>query len=159
VVRAVDIRKALTGTKPLYAAAGAGDLAVARLRHVPARLRDELHPKIVQVRVRARRGDVRALPGNTRDLVRGRIDRAAGVYDDLAARGRTRLGRIRRHQTTADLVEQAQATVRQARATRTAARKPTDRTTRSATQTTAEATTTANAAGRAGQTTVGSAGD
>jgi len=53
----------------------------------------------------------------TGDHAHGRIERAAAAYDDLAAPGRTRLGRIRRQQATQDLVEQAQATVRQARAT------------------------------------------
>jgi heparin binding hemagglutinin HbhA len=152
VVRTVDVRKALTDTKPLYATAGVGDLAVGRLRHVPARLRDELHPKIVQDRVRTLRSDVQALPRKTRDLVRGRIDQTVGIYDDLAARGQTLVGRIRRQQASEDLLEQAQATVRQARATRTAARKATKRTTRAAKRSMTEVTKTTQAAGPAGQT-------
>jgi gas vesicle protein len=37
-----DYAKSFTGTKPLYAVAGAGDLAVEKLKDVPTKLRTEL---------------------------------------------------------------------------------------------------------------------
>lgn len=37
-----DYAKNLTGTKPFYAVAGAGDLAVEKLKDVPSKLREEL---------------------------------------------------------------------------------------------------------------------
>jgi heparin binding hemagglutinin HbhA len=157
VVRTVDVRRALSDSKPLLAAVGAGDLAVERLRQLSGQLRHELHPKIVRDRVGTL--DVQALPRRTQSIVRGRIDQATGIYDDLAARGRILIGRIRRQKATEDLVEQAQATVRQARATRTAARKATERTTRAAKRTKTEATKTAEAAGRASQAAADKTGE
>jgi len=74
VALAAQIRKTLTDTTPLYAVAGAGDLAVERVRRRVAALRDALEPKIVRDRVGTLRGDVASLPAKTRAFVAGRLD-------------------------------------------------------------------------------------
>jgi heparin binding hemagglutinin HbhA len=82
-------------TKALYAVAGAGDLAVEKLRTVPAKL-----------------AEMRA--NNVYSSV---VSKATEVYGDLAARGENVVGRIRQQQASRDLAEQAQLTVRRAKAT------------------------------------------
>jgi heparin binding hemagglutinin HbhA len=118
------VRKTVTAPKPLYAAAGAGDLIVERLRRFPGQVRDQLHPKLVQGRLAALRGNLAALPTRTQAAARSRFDRADAAYDGLVARGVTLLRRERPQQTTQQLVDQAQRRVRRARAAREAASKP-----------------------------------
>jgi heparin binding hemagglutinin HbhA len=87
-------------TKALYAVAGAGDLAVEKLRTVPGKL-----------------AELRA-----NNAYSSLITKATEVYVDLATRGESVVGRIRRQQATRDLAEQAQVTVRRAKATVSSAR-------------------------------------
>jgi len=75
-------RLRVTDTRPLYAVAGVGDLAVERLRHRFAALRGALtvEPRTVGNRVRAGLGtlqhDVTEWPARTRGSVRARLDKA-----------------------------------------------------------------------------------
>jgi hypothetical protein len=105
----------VTDSKPLHAAAGAGDLLVATLRRVPGGVRAELHPKRSRDRLHALRGTVRALPSRARAAARARLGRAADAYDELAARGTTV---ICREDSTEQLLARAERTVRRARASR-----------------------------------------
>jgi heparin binding hemagglutinin HbhA len=116
------IKKTLTDTRPFYAAAGASDLAMEKLRPRLAALRGDLAPKALQHRVRDRVGtlrhDVQALP-----------EKAAETYDHLAERGRNAVGRISRPRPTEKFAEQTGKAVRGEQATRATARKRAARTT------------------------------
>jgi heparin binding hemagglutinin HbhA len=118
VALAAQIRKTLTDTRPLYAVAGAGDLAVDRVRRRVAALRDALEPKLVRDRVATLRGDVTTLPAKTRAFVPGRLDRAADAYAGLATRGRDVIDRIRRGRPVQEILAEAERTVRRNRAAR-----------------------------------------
>jgi len=148
-----QIRKTLTDAKPLYAVAGAGDLAVEKLRHGLTALRGDLReePKATRARAGALRQDVTQLTHKTEVFAHGQLDKAAETYDDLAGRGERLMGRIRRQKATDELVEQAEATIRRARATRTAAHKGAQRAGRAAQDTMTEARKTAQAAATAGR--------
>lgn len=87
-------------TKALYVVAGAGDLAVEKLRTVPGRL-----------------AELRA-----NDVYSSVVTKANELYGDLATRGESVVGRIRRQQASRDLAEQAEVTVRRAKATVSSAR-------------------------------------
>ena len=87
-------------TKALYAVAGAGDLAVEKLRTVPGKL-----------------AELRA-----NDVYGSVVTKATELFGDLTARGENVVGRIRRQQATRDLAEQAEVTVRRAKATVSSAR-------------------------------------
>jgi len=157
-----QIRRTLTDTRPLYAVAGAGDLAVAKLRHGLAVLRGDLRdePKATRERAGTLRHDVAELTHRTEEFAHVQFDKAAGTYDDLAVRGERLVGRIHRQKaTTEELVEQAQATVRRARATRTAAREGTEGASASGRGTVTEATKTAGAAAAAGRRAAERIGD
>jgi len=118
VALAAQIRKTLTDTTPLYAVAGAGDLAAERVRRRVTALRDTLEPKLVRDRVATLRGDVASLPANTRAFVAGRLDRAEDAYAILATRGQDVIDRIRRGRPVQELLEEAERTVRRNRAAR-----------------------------------------
>ena len=87
---------------PLYAVAGAGDLAYQRLRKLPAtvtELRDKAAETTIELRQRARSGELRAKAVNTLRAAAARIaaalvagvhaaqERAIAVYDRLVAHG------------------------------------------------------------------------
>jgi len=110
-------------TKALYAVAGMGDLAVEKLRTVPAKLAE----------LRANRDPAQTLQGQAQEFVTGLPAQAGGlyssimtkateVYGDLATRGEDVVGRIRRQRASQDLAAQAQMTVRRAKATVASAR-------------------------------------
>jgi len=155
------IRRTLAGTKPLYVAAGAGDLAVRKLRSGLAGLRSDLRdePKAARDRAETLRHDVGQLTHKTEEFARGQLGRAAGTYDDLADRGARLVGRIRRQKATHELVGQADATVRRARATRNAPRKSTAPGARTGRTTVAKARKTAGAAATAGPRAAKKIGD
>jgi hypothetical protein len=162
-------------SKPVYAVAGAGDLAVEKLRGLSAWLSAlstvRVEPKDVQEQVgtlqkdtqarlaalqedaRARLGfvqeAVRDLPDQAQSMVALVVSRANNVYGDLAERGEIVVGRIRGQQATGELEDQAQATIERAKVTRTTATKSAAATKRSAKGTVTSATKTAEAAGKA----------
>jgi hypothetical protein len=154
-------RKTLTDPTPLYAAAGAGDLAVEKIRELPGRLaglRDfkvdfKVEPKAVQDKVQERLADlqveVRRLPDLANTAVSDGLAQASKTYGELAERGRSVVDRIRSQKATQELIEQAEATVAKARAARKTATAGAKGTGRAVKKTAAEAAKTVDAAGEA----------
>ncbi len=115
--------------KPLYFAAGATDLAVAKLREIPAeykRLQDQ-----------AKRVDAATVRVAVEDYSTKATVKAVKVYDELADRGQTLVRKVRRQKATQVLSERVDSTKSQAKATATTARKSA-----AATKTRAKATAT-----------------
>lgn len=104
--------KKLKESKAFYAMAGAGDLAVEKLREMPDRL----------TRLQ-RKADPKELPKVARSYANQVSSKAAEIFDDLAARGRNIVGRVNRQQATQDLEATAKATATQARQTVDSARR------------------------------------
>jgi heparin binding hemagglutinin HbhA len=160
-----DIRKAFTDSTPLYAVAGAGDLAVEKLREVPAKLATvRAEPKVVQQRVTDAQakvqervnsslntvaGDLRTLPEKAQSFALSQVGKANEAYEDLAARGKNVVGRIRRQKASQDLKAEAHTTASKAKATEQSARRAVSSTQRSAKATATSASKTAKAAERA----------
>jgi hypothetical protein len=94
----------LRDTKAFYAAAGAGDFAVEKLREVPDRL-TKLQGK----------ADPKDLAGGAVAYVTHVSTRAVEVFDDFAERGKKIVGRIDRQKATQELEASARSTVRKAR--------------------------------------------
>ena len=124
-----DIRKTVDST-PFFAAVGATDLAVEKVRHARVRadkaraeLSADLAPANVQARATKVADQVKEIPAiviNETLVVGGKV---AEGYDELALRGKTLVTRLRNQQATKDLVAQADATVAQAKGAVTSARK------------------------------------
>lgn len=123
----------ITKSKPFYAVAGAGDLAVKKLREVPGRLstinltnlkvdRKDIESTITTIQV-----ETKALPAKAQTVAVGLVGevagRAAPVYGDLVTRGRSVVTRIRRQKSTQELKAQAGTTVRRTKAASTTAKK------------------------------------
>jgi hypothetical protein len=125
----------LRDNKAVYTVAGAGDLAVEKLREVPeqvTRLRENMTRYQDEVRENVTRyqGDVREnlvrlqerievkeLPGAARAYVAGFGNRTAEVIDELAARGKKIVTRIEQQAATQELEASAKSTQRRAKAT------------------------------------------
>jgi len=173
----------LTPTKstatPLYAIAGAGDLAVEKLREVSedvttrfVALKDQ--PKTVQSelskvqtelakaqaelakRFETLTAEAKTMPAQLRELpsaVQASLTTVLGQaedrYDELAVRGKDLVTRIRSQQATDDFEAQARSTVSKAKATRTTARKAANSTSRSAKASATSARKTAKTASKA----------
>ena len=124
-----DLKKTVDAT-PFFAAVGATDLAVekvreARLRADRARaeLSADLAPAKVQARATTLADQVKEIPAvvlNETLVIGGKV---AEGYDELAARGHQLVTRIRNQKATQDLVAQAGTTVAQAKGAVTTARK------------------------------------
>lgn len=109
--------RGFTDTKPFYAVAGCGDLAVQKLREVPDRLQGV--QSRLQDFVNTDRGELqqRAL------TYAGYLStKATNTYDDLAERGRSVVEQVRRQETTQELEARAKAMSRQTMAAVTSAR-------------------------------------
>ncbi len=152
----MDIRTTLdkiTSKTSLYAAAGAGDLAVEKLRAASGRLRQV---DGTQLRDQARaglgalQGGVSSLPGHAAATVGGVGQEADSVYGDLVRRGRSIVRRVRRQRATEELREQAGTTATRARATRRTAQ---DAATSTATTTKRTARSTTRSAGQGTRST------
>lgn len=115
--------------KPLYFAAGATDLAVEKLREIPAEYK--------RLQGRARRVDAATLRVAVEDYSTKATVKAVKVYDDLVDRGQKLTRSARRQKATQVLSERVGVTKSQAKATATTARKST-----AATKTRAKATAT-----------------
>jgi heparin binding hemagglutinin HbhA len=164
MTRSTNLTRSLDA-KPVYAAAGAGDLAVEKLRQFSDRLTDVNRQEVqstVETRVAAVQKDVEArlvvlqdavkdLPEQAQLLASSLVARAAGTYEDLANRGEAVVGRIRRQQATQELEQQAASTVRRAKAPRTTVGNSAAVTKRSAKATVTSASETASAAARAAE--------
>ena len=137
-----DLRKTVD-TTPFFAAVGATDLAVekvreARLRADKARadlavraekarveLSTDLAPASVQARATKAVDDAKEIPAlaiNQTMVFGGKLTEA---YDELAARGHKLVKRIQNQKATKDLVAQADTTVAQVKGAVTSARKAT----------------------------------
>ena len=124
-----DLRKTVD-TTPFYAVVGATDLAVEKVRDARVRAlktRDEivtdLAPATVQARATKVADQVKEIPAvaiNQTMVVGGKV---AEGYDELAARGKNLVTRIRRQKATQDFVAQAETTVAQAKGAVTSARR------------------------------------
>ena len=124
-----DLKKTVDAT-PFFAAVGATDLAVekmreARLRADKARavLSADLAPAKVQARATTIADQVREIPAvvlNETLVIGGKV---AEGYDELAVRGHQLVTRLRNQKATQDLVAQAETTVAQAKGAVTTARK------------------------------------
>jgi len=144
-----EVRK-ITENKAFYAAAGAGDLAVEKLRTLPdlvVRLQRDVPKQITRARqdlpgefsrvqdtVRYRLGDqgqndLASLSGRAVEYVTVASARAVQTYDELAERGKTVAGRAARidpqevaNQTAAEIESAARSALRRANRTVDAAR-------------------------------------
>jgi heparin binding hemagglutinin HbhA len=156
-ITTADIKKTLTDPTPLYAAAGAGDLLVEKIRELklPELKRPEINvePKVVQDKVQERLTDIqdelKRLPERANVAVSDSLSQASKTYDSLAVRGKSIVSRVRNQKATQDLIEQAEATVAKARQVRKTATTGAKSTTRAAKKTTAEAKKTVASAGDA----------
>jgi heparin binding hemagglutinin HbhA len=133
--------------KPLYAAAGMGDLAVTKLRELPAKaaeLQNELIGKAAELPAKAKQVDVDAIRTTVTRTAEAAGDRAVETYDELVERGRKVVTAIRKQAATKQLEDQLRNTSRAAKATVTTARETVSRTRTSAkaTGTTAKKTAT-----------------
>jgi hypothetical protein len=102
----MTITDKLRDNKAFYAAAGAGDLAVEKLREVPDRL-NKLQEK----------ADPKDLGGAAVAYVTHAGSRAVEVFDELAERGKRIVSRVERQQATQELKASAKSTARRARST------------------------------------------
>jgi heparin binding hemagglutinin HbhA len=173
---------------PLYAIAGAGDLAVEKLREVSddvttrfAALKEQ---KTVQTelskaqtelakaqaeltkRFEALAADAKTVPAQLRELpgfvqagFTTVLGQAEETYGELAGRGKDLVTRIRSQQATEDLEAQAKSTVTKAKATRTSTRKAADTATRSVKATATSARKTAKSAAKAAGDAADKVGD
>lgn len=138
--------------KPLYAWAGAGDLAVAKLRQLPSRYAQR--QEFAKRQADALRRQVRELDlAAVRQAVEGYADeagsKAQATYQDLVVRGQRVVRRINRQKATQDLLAALSQTRRQAKGTVTTARTSATSTRRRAKATATSAKQAAAAAGRA----------
>jgi len=173
-----------TPVTPFYAIAGAGDLAVEKVRavgeDVTARfakldqknLQTELTKELTKAqaeltkRFEAIVADARTAPAKLRELPKTAqagftvvLGQAEETYEDLAGRGKDLVERIRHQQATEDLVSTAKTTVSKAKATRTTAKKTATSVTRNVKATTTSARKTAKAAAKAAESAAGKVGD
>jgi len=126
-----DLRKTVD-TTPFFAAVGATDLAVAKVREARLRadkaraeLSADLEPAKVQARATNLAESVREIPAvmlNETLVLGGKV---AEGYDELAVRGHKLVTRLRNQKATKDFVAQAEVTVAQAKGAVTTARKAT----------------------------------
>ena len=100
----MTITDKLRDSKAFYAAAGAGDFAVEKIREVPERL-----TKLQE------RTDPKDLGGAAVAYVTQVGTRAVEVFDGLAERGKKIVSRVDRQKATQELEASARSTVRKAR--------------------------------------------
>jgi heparin binding hemagglutinin HbhA len=113
-----DIKKTVTDTTPVYAAVGATDLAVEKVRDARVRAtaaRAELSAEKLQARVAKRATEVTEQAQHAPVVALNRsleiASKAYDSYESLATRGETLVKRLRTQKATKDLVAQAETTV------------------------------------------------
>jgi heparin binding hemagglutinin HbhA len=169
-----------TPVNPFYAIAGAGDLAVEKVRAVgvdvtarfakldQATLQAELTKAQSELtkRFEAIVADARTAPARLRELPKSAqagltvvLGQAEETYEDLAGRGKDLVERIRHQQATEDLVSTAKTTVSKAKATRTTAKKTAQTASRNVKATATSARKTAKAAAKAAESAADKVGD
>ena len=134
-----DIRKTITDTTPVYAALGATDLAVERLRDARARaaaVRLDLDVSAIQDRAVKRleqvTEQVQQIPADVRSQSLEAAEAVQQTYADLAVRGHKLVTRLRNQKSTQDLLAQAGSTVSLGKGAVTTVRKAATETQRSA---------------------------
>ena len=118
----------ITKSKPFYAVAGAGDLAVKALREVPNKLSQlRVDPKDIASTITVVQTEAKTIPYRAQNvavvLVGETVGLADVIYDDLVTRGRRISNRIRRQKSTQETKAQASTTVRRTKAAKTTAKK------------------------------------
>jgi hypothetical protein len=118
----------ITKSKPFYAVAGAGDLAVKALREVPNKLSQlRVDPKDIASTITVVQTEAKTIPYRAQNvavvLVGETVGLADVIYDDLVTRGRRISNRIRRQKSTQEVKAQASTTVRRTKAAKTTAKK------------------------------------
>ena len=113
-----DITKTVTESTPVYAAVGATDLAVEKVRDARVRAaaaRAELTADKIQARVAKRATEVTEQAQHVPVLALNRslemASKAVDGYESLAARGESLVKRVRNQKATKDLVAQAETTI------------------------------------------------
>ena len=148
-----DIEKAIADSGALQAVAGAGDLAVKKLRDArtevasrAATLDTKALREQAQATVAGAPEQVKALPEKAQAAFGDVVTSALTAYGDLAERGQALVARVRGQKATQDLKAQAAATTSHAKATATTAKK-------SAVETKDTATSAAKSASSSAKTT------
>ena len=118
----------ITKSKPFYAVAGAGDLAVKALREVPNKLSQlRVDPKDIASTITVVQTEAKTIPYRAQNvavvLVGETVGLADVIYDDLVTRGRRISNRIRRQKSTQETKAKASTTVRRTKAAKTTAKK------------------------------------
>ncbi|MCU1672014.1 MAG: hypothetical protein JWN77_127 [Frankiales bacterium] len=111
--------------KPLFAYVGVADLALERIKDVPAEL-TELNKTVstkVQAFVAEVPAQVQGLPVAVRSNVEKASEKATDLYTKLTIRGERLVGQIRRQPATEAAIAEGKEAVRKAEAAATAARK------------------------------------
>jgi len=113
-----EIRKTVTDTTPVFAAVGATDLAVERIRDARTRaaaVRLNLDISLLQEKAVKRFEKVadqaQQIPADVRSQTLEVADKAQKTYADLAVRGHKLVTRLRSQKATQDLLAQAGNTV------------------------------------------------
>jgi hypothetical protein len=169
-----------TPVTPFYAIAGAGDVAVEKLRAVGedvAHRLAKLDQKTLQTELTKAQAelakwfeaivaDAKNAPAKLRDLQKtapasftSARGHAEETYEDLADRGKDLVERIRHQKATEDLVATAKTTVSKAKATRTTAKKTADTATSNVKATATSARKTAKSAAKAASDAADKVGD
>ncbi len=125
-------------TKPFYFAAGATDLAVEKIREIPAEYK--------RLQEQAMKVDTSQVRVAVEDYSTKATVKAVKVYDELVSRGQQVTRNVRRQKATQVLSERVDATASKAKATVTTARKSAAATTTSAKATATSAKKTTEAA-------------
>lgn len=157
----LDTIKTTVDPTPLYVVVGAGDLAAEKVRELGADLtaradkartdlderRTKLSAELSPASLQAKAGDfaeqaktlptvaidrVKALPATAADQTATVTGLVAGGVEDLAARGKKLVERVRTQRSTQELVDQANITLSQAKGAVTTARTAADQVQRSA---------------------------
>ena len=151
-----------------YAVAGVGDLAVEKLREVPAKVskistdlrgQDRTLQAKVSEAVLSIPAEALQLTAKITTLAEDGVKKAEAQYKDLATRGEAIVRRIGNQKATQDLINQAQATVTRARVARGAAQRGAENTTVAAKGTATSARKTASKAAKAASAGASKVGD
>lgn len=155
----------LDATTPFYAVVGAGDLAVEFARTAATDVQTRISKvdltedaKEAQAKLEARvadfQSDAKKLPAKVESFVNVTVAEAAETYDDLAARGKDLVNRIRKQQATQDAKTAGKTAVTKVKTAKTQTSKSA-RSSGTAVKNSAKntATTTATAAKETGATT------
>lgn len=103
--------------KPIYALLGANDLAVEKLRELPAKMH------AMQADLQDKSKDLPSLPKSMIDRANELTDKAEHLYTKLAIRGERLVASVRRQPSTEAAIDEAKEAVRKTRAAGVAAKR------------------------------------